>query len=128
MCGLHRAQGDEDRGFFVEPQNQGRHVSQFRPQNLQLRFGDLDLKITATVSWFVPQNQAGYDLSVAQQNRREEDDAGHMSRSSDLFRLEASRVRVFQFASKLAEAQRQVVTWHHRGDCVELKLKMDMSM
>jgi hypothetical protein len=51
-----------------------------------------------------------------------------MSRSSDLFRLEASRVRVFQFASKLAEARRQVVTWHHRGDRVELKLKMDISV
>jgi hypothetical protein len=30
----------------------------------------LDLKITATVSWFEPQNQVGYGLSVAPQNRR----------------------------------------------------------
>jgi hypothetical protein len=66
VCTVHKE--TKIAGFFVEPQNQGRHVSQFRPQNLQLRFGDLDLKITATVSWFVPQNQAGYDLSVAQQN------------------------------------------------------------
>jgi hypothetical protein len=29
-------------------------VSCFGPQNQQLRFGDLDLKITATVSWFGP--------------------------------------------------------------------------
>jgi hypothetical protein len=29
-------------------------VSQFGPQNRQLWFGDLGLKITATVSWFVP--------------------------------------------------------------------------
>jgi hypothetical protein len=32
------------------------------------RFGDLGLKITPTVSWFVPQNQAGFGLSVAPQN------------------------------------------------------------
>jgi hypothetical protein len=31
-------------------------VFRFGPQNRQLRFGDLDLKITATVSWFGPQN------------------------------------------------------------------------
>jgi hypothetical protein len=29
-------------------------VFQFRPQNRQLRFDNLSLKITATVSWFVP--------------------------------------------------------------------------
>jgi hypothetical protein len=44
-------------------------VSRFLPQNWQLRFGDLDIKITATVSWFEPQNQAGFGLSVAPQNR-----------------------------------------------------------
>jgi hypothetical protein len=27
--------------------------------------GDLGLKITMTVSWFWPQNQVGFDLSVA---------------------------------------------------------------
>jgi hypothetical protein len=40
----------------------------FGPENWQLQFGDLDLKITATVSWFGPQNQAGYGLLVAPQN------------------------------------------------------------
>jgi hypothetical protein len=35
-------------------------VFRFRPQNRQLRFGDLVLKITATVSWFGLQNQAGF--------------------------------------------------------------------
>jgi hypothetical protein len=34
---------------------------------------------------------------------------GHASRSSDLLRLEASRARVFQFASKLLEERRCVV-------------------
>jgi hypothetical protein len=44
-------------------------ISQFRPQNRQVRFGDLGLKITTTVSWFVPQNQADFGLSVVLQNR-----------------------------------------------------------
>jgi hypothetical protein len=35
------------------------------PQNRQLWFGDLELKITTTVSWFGPQNQVGFGLSVA---------------------------------------------------------------
>jgi hypothetical protein len=66
------------------------------PQNRQLQFDDLDLKITATVSWFGPQNQAGHGLSVAPQNRWEDEyDAWHVSRSSCLFRVEASWVRVF---------------------------------
>jgi hypothetical protein len=34
-----------------------------------LWFGDLGFKITATVSWFCPQNQALFDLLVAPQNR-----------------------------------------------------------
>jgi hypothetical protein len=40
-------------------------VSRFGPQNRQLWFGDLGLKITVTVSWFGPQNHAGFGLSVA---------------------------------------------------------------
>jgi hypothetical protein len=61
------------------------------------------------VSWFGPQNQTDFDLSVASQNRREGDGVGHMSRSSVLLHVEASRARIFQFASKLAEARRRVV-------------------
>jgi hypothetical protein len=55
------------------------------------------------IFWFGPQNQAGDGLSVAPQNRQEED-GRHTSRSSGLLHLEASRVRVSQFASKLTEA------------------------
>jgi hypothetical protein len=60
--------------LFIEPQNQGqrfiikttgavcqwfdlettRTVPLIWPKNRQLRFGDLDLKITVTVSWFSP--------------------------------------------------------------------------
>jgi hypothetical protein len=43
-------------------------VSLFVPQNWQLWIGDLGIKITATVSWFVPQNHVGFGLSVAPQN------------------------------------------------------------
>jgi hypothetical protein len=65
------------------PQNQWLQVSQFGPQNRQLRFGDLGLKITVMVSWFGPQNQACYSLSVVPQNQQEDKDgAGHALRSS----------------------------------------------
>jgi hypothetical protein len=75
-------------------------VSQFGPQNRQLRFGDLGLKITATVYWFGPQNQAGFGLSVVPQNQRREVGVGHASRSSSLLDVEASQVRVSQFGLK----------------------------
>jgi hypothetical protein len=52
-------------GFLVDPQNRGGGFFWFRPQTRQLRFGDLGLKITATVSQFGPQNQVGFGLSVA---------------------------------------------------------------
>jgi hypothetical protein len=48
----------------------------------------------------VPQNQVGYGLSVAPQNRREGDDVGHASRYSGLLHVEASRARIFQFGLK----------------------------
>jgi hypothetical protein len=52
------------------------------------------------VSWFGPQNQAGFDLSVAPQNRRREVSAGHASRSSSLLDVEASLARVSQSVLK----------------------------
>jgi hypothetical protein len=57
-------------------------------------FGDLGIKITATVSWFGPQNQACFGLSVAPQNQWREVGAGHASRSSSLLGVEASLARV----------------------------------
>jgi hypothetical protein len=58
-------------------------------------------KPVATVLLVWPQNHSvgfpGYDLSVAPQNRQEdEDNTGHASRYSGLLRLEASRARVSQ--------------------------------
>jgi hypothetical protein len=47
------------------------------------------------VSWSGAQNQIDYGLSVAPQNRCEDEDgAGHTSRSSGLLRVEASWARV----------------------------------
>jgi hypothetical protein len=60
----------------------------------------LGLKITATVSWFGPQNQVGFSLSVAPQNRRREVDARHALRSSSLLCVEASLARIFQSGLK----------------------------
>jgi hypothetical protein len=50
-------------------------VFRFGPQNWQIQFVDFALKITATVSWFEPQNQASDDLSVVPQNRRKDETA-----------------------------------------------------
>jgi hypothetical protein len=76
-------------------------VFQFGPQNRQLRFDDLGLKITMTVSSFWPQNKVGYGLSVAPQNRREDKDSvGRTSRSSCLLHLKASQARVSQSGLK----------------------------
>jgi hypothetical protein len=63
VCTVHKE--TRNACFLVWPQNQGRRVSQFGPQNWQLQFGDLSLKITAAVSWFGYQNQVGDGLSVA---------------------------------------------------------------
>jgi hypothetical protein len=60
----------------------------------------LGLKITATVSWFGPQNQVGFGLSVAPQNQWREVDAGHALRSSGFLHVEASLARVFQSGLK----------------------------
>jgi hypothetical protein len=53
-----------------------------------------------TVSWFGPQNQVGFGLSVAPQNRWREVSAGHASRSSGLLHVEASLARVSQSVLK----------------------------
>jgi hypothetical protein len=82
-------------GFLVEPQNQGGGGF----PGLGLKTGNFGLviwglKITATVSWFGPQNQVGFILSVAPQNRRRKVGVGHALRSSGLLRMEASLARV----------------------------------
>jgi hypothetical protein len=56
-----------------------------------------------TVSWFGPQNQACFGLSVALQNQRREVDAGHVSRSSSFLGVETSLTRVSQSDLKTGE-------------------------
>jgi hypothetical protein len=99
-------------------------VSRFRHQKRQLWFGDLAHKITTTVSWFGPQNQMGYALSVAPQNRREDEDSTrHASRTSDLLHVEASRARVSQSSLKTGGGTAWMVhmasSQRSRGDEVE---------
>jgi hypothetical protein len=63
-----------------------------------------------TVSWFGPQNQVGYGLSVAPQNCREDEDGvGHVSRCSGLLHLEASWARVSQSGLKTSEGTTRMV-------------------
>jgi hypothetical protein len=53
-----------------------------------MRFGDLGHKITVTFFWFEHQNQVDYDLSVAPQNRQDDEDGvEYASRSSGLLHL-----------------------------------------
>jgi hypothetical protein len=88
-------------GFLVEPQNQGgRGFPGLGLKTGSYGFDDLGLKITATVSWFGPQNQAGFGLSVAPQNQRMKVGAGHASRSSSLLGVKASLVSVSQSGLK----------------------------
>jgi hypothetical protein len=54
-----------------------------------------------TVSWFGPQNQVGFGLSVAPRNRWREVGAGHASRSSSLLGMEESLARVSQSGLKI---------------------------
>jgi hypothetical protein len=139
LCAIYTVHEEtKSMSFFVWPRNQGRrfvgglsskplgYVSRFGSQNWQLRFGNLGIKITVMVSWFVPQNQVGYGLSVTPKNRQEDEDGvGHALRSSGLLHLKASRARVSQFGLKTGGGVARWCTWHHRGGCVELKLKTD---
>jgi hypothetical protein len=126
VCSVHME--TRSMGFLVEPQNQGRCVSQFGPQNRQLQFGDLTHKIIVTVSWFGLQNQVGDGLSVAPENRWVEDGAGHASRSTDLLHLKASRARVPSLPQNWWRSDDGWCTWHHHRDCVKMNLKTDGSM
>jgi hypothetical protein len=83
-------------------------------------FGDLGLKITAVVSWFGSQNQAGFDLSVVPQNRWREVSAEHASRSSGLLRVEASLARVFESGLRTVQG---VTTGGERGTITEVALE-----
>jgi hypothetical protein len=59
-------------------------VSRFGPQNRQLQFGDLGIKIIVTIFLFGLKKQAGFGLSIVR----------HAPRSDGLLHLEASRAKV----------------------------------
>jgi hypothetical protein len=122
VCGLDLAQGDEECFLGLGSKSRST-VSRFVPQNRQLQFGDLCLKITVTVSCFVSQNEASYGLSIAPQNQREEVSTEHTSKSSSLLHVEASRAMISYFTSKLTETRRRMVcmtsSWRSHGDEVE---------
>jgi hypothetical protein len=87
--------------FLFEPQNQGGGgFFGLGLKNGSYGFGDLGIKITATVSWVGPQNQAGFGLSVAPQNRRRKVTTRHASRFSSLLGVEVSPARVSQSGLK----------------------------
>jgi hypothetical protein len=76
----------------------------FAPQNWQIPFGDLGLKITATVSWFMPQNQAVYGLSIAPQNRQEDATAWDTHRNLAVcFAWKQVRIGFSSLVSRLVE-------------------------
>jgi hypothetical protein len=65
----------------------------------------------------VPQNQAGFSLSVAPQNRYRKDGVGHALRFDGLLHLEASCARVFQSDFKTGG---DVMTGGARGTIAEV--------
>jgi hypothetical protein len=69
------------------------------------------------VSWFGPQNQVDFGLSVASQNQQREIGVGHVSRSSSLLGVEASLARVFQSGLKTGGG---ATTGGARGTIVEV--------
>jgi hypothetical protein len=87
-------------GFLVEPQNQGGGGFLGLGLKTSSFFRDLGLKITATVSWFGPQNPAG-----------------HASRSSGLICVEATLARVSQSSLKTGGG---AITGGARGTITEV--------
>jgi hypothetical protein len=59
-------------GFLFEPPNHGGGGFSSLGLKTGSYVGDLGIKITATVSLFEPQNQAGFGLLVVPQNRWED--------------------------------------------------------
>jgi hypothetical protein len=139
VCTVHNE--TRNTSFLVWPQNQGRRflpvwpqnwclqVFWFGPQNRQLRFDDLGLKITMIVYWFGPQNQSGYNLLVASQNRWEVLTTRDTHRDLvTCFGCKQVGLGFPSLASRLVEARHGWCTWHHRRGYVEMKLKTDESM
>jgi hypothetical protein len=132
VCGLHRAQEDEEHMFIGWASKLRSTVSpSLVAKPVASGFPVWASKLASTVWWFGPQNhddgflvwtsnQAGYGLLVAPQNQwEEEDDTGCALRSSGLFRLEACWARVFQSSLKTSGGTTRMVhvtsSWRSRG-------------
>jgi hypothetical protein len=74
-----------------------------------------------TVSWFGPQNQVGFGLSIAPQNQWREVGVGHVSRSNSLLSVEASLARVSQSGLNTGGG---ATTGGARGTIVEVASKV----
>jgi hypothetical protein len=101
-------------------------VSQFGPQNWQLRFGDLDLKITVTISWLglKTKRAMGYRLCHKTNGKMKT----VLDTRRDLAACFVWKQVVLGFpslVSRLVEVRRGWCTWHHCGGRVEMKLKID---
>jgi hypothetical protein len=123
ICTVHKE--TRSAGFLVEPQNQGRRVFRFWPQNQQLRFGNLSLKITTTVSWFGPQNHAGDSLSIAPQNRWEEDSVDTRRDLAACFTAKQVGLGFQSFPQNWWRSDGGWCMWHHHGSRVKTKSKTD---
>jgi hypothetical protein len=71
----------------------------------------------ATISWFVPQNQASNGLSIVPQNQRECDGVRYALRSSDLLHMKACRASFSQSGLKTGGGTTASVA---RGTIVEV--------
>jgi hypothetical protein len=101
--------------LLVWPQNRWVRVFQFVPENPQIRFGDLRVEITLTISCFGLQNQADYSLSVVLQYRREvEHGAGTHWDLADCFTWKQVGLGFPSLTLRLVEAWCGWCRWYHR--------------
>jgi hypothetical protein len=153
VCGLHHAQGDEERGFLglalkprssVSPSLASKPVATVLlvyPQNHSRGFPDLGFKTGSCGLVIWPMKSArrflGLDLKTkwAMICRLLHKTDGRIKMAWDTCRDVAAcfawkRVGLGfpSLVSRLAEVRHGWCIWHHRGGCVEIKLKMNGSM
>jgi hypothetical protein len=144
VCGLHRAQGDEEREFLgstsklrstASPGLAPKPVATILvvwPQNRSLGFSGLGLKIDSCDSVIWPTKSPRRFLGLGLKTKwamvcwlrikptGDEDDVGHTLKSSGLLHLEASLARVSQSSLKTSGGATQMVhvasSWRSCGD------------
>jgi hypothetical protein len=126
VCGLHHAQGDEEREFLS-----------LASKTRYAGFLDWDSTLVAAVWWFGPQNHRDgffvcaskasglWFVGCATQTDGMMETA--LDRRRDLaacFTWKQVELGFPSLTSRLAEAQRRWCMWHHRGGRVDMKQKM----